>query len=108
MNFKSTNNSNFWYGHFTNSCSKIFHKIPVLEPFVSSHVQEVYPSTSLDESSIEFEFETDRGIYLDLRDIHHQIKIGLEKGRLFDEFMKKMSMEKQIWACLSQMTINII
>ena len=37
---------------------EIFDKIPVLEPIESSHVQEVYPSTSLDESSIEFEFET--------------------------------------------------
>ena len=35
-----------------------------------SHIQEGYPSTSLDESSIEFEFETDRSIYLDMSDIH--------------------------------------
>ena len=47
-----------------------FDKIPVLELIESSHIQEVYPSTSLDESSIEFEFETDRSIYLDIRDIH--------------------------------------
>ena len=89
MNTRSTNDSNFRYGHFTNSCSEIFDKIPVLEPIESSHVQEVYPSTSLDESSIEFEFETDRSIYLDMRDIHLQIKVGLQKGRLFDDFMKK-------------------
>ena len=42
--------------------------------------KEVYPSTSLDESSIEFKFETDRSIYLDMRDIHLQIKVGLQKG----------------------------
>ena len=60
-------------------------KIPVLEPIESSHIQEVYPSTSLDESSIEFEFETDGSIYLDMRDIHVQIKVGLQKGRLFHE-----------------------
>ena len=108
MNTRSTNDSNFRYGHFTNSCLEIFDKIPVLEPIESSHVQEVYPSTSLDESSIEFEFETDRSIYLDMRDIHLQIKVGLQKGRLFDDFMKKTSMEKQIWECLSQMMIYII
>ena len=89
MNTRSTNDSNFRYGHFTNSCLEIFDKIPVLEPIESSHVQEVYPSTSLDESSIEFEFETDRSIYLHMRDIHLQIKVGLQKGRLFDDFMKK-------------------
>ena len=68
---------------------EIFDKITVLEPIESSHLQEVYPSTSLDESSIEFEFETDISIYLDMRDIHLQIKVGLQKGILFDDFMKK-------------------
>ena len=66
-----------------------FYKILVLEPIESSHIQEVYPSTSLDESSIEIEFETDRSIYLDMRDFHLQIKVGLQKGRLFYNFMKK-------------------
>ena len=64
-------------------------KFMILEPIESSHVQEVYPSASLDESSIEFEFETDRSIYLDMRVIHLQIKIGSQKGRLFDDLMKK-------------------
>ena len=105
MNCRSTNDSNFRYGHFTNSCLEIFDKIPVLEPIESSHVQEVFPSTSLDESSIEFEFETDRSIYIDMREIQLQIKVGLKKGRLCDDFI---SMENQIWVCLSQRTIYII
>ena len=108
MNSRLTNDSNFRYGHFTNSCLEIFDKIPVLKPMESSHVQKVSHSTSLDESSIEFEFESDRSIYRDIRDIHLQIKIGLQKGRLFDDWEKKMSMEKHIWTCLSQMTIYII
>ena len=89
MNTRSTNDSNFRYGHFTNSCFEMFDKIPVLEPIESSHVQEVYPSNSLDESSLEFEFETGGSIYLDLRDIHLQIKVGLQKGKLYDDFLKK-------------------
>ena len=68
---------------------EIFDKIPVFEPIESSGVQEVYPSTSLDKSSLEFDFETDRSIYLAMRDIHLQIKVGLQKGILFDDFMKK-------------------
>ena len=68
---------------------EIFDKIPVLEPIEPSHVQEVYPSTSLDRSSIELKFDTDRSIYLDMRDIHLQIKVGVQKGRLVDDFMKK-------------------
>ena len=60
-----------------------------METIKSSHVQKIYPSISLDESSIEFEFETDKSIYLDLRDINLQIKVGLQKGRLFDDTKKK-------------------
>ena len=89
MNSRSTNDSNSRYGHFTNSCFEIFDKVPALEPIVSSHVQEVHPGTSLDVKSIGFEFETDRSICLDMRDIHLQIKVGLQKGRLFDDLMKK-------------------
>ena len=74
---------------FTNSCLEIFEKIPLLEPIESFHIQEDYPSTSLDESNIQFEFETDRSIFLDMRGIHLQIKVGLQKGRLFEDFMKK-------------------
>ena len=85
----NTRSTNFRYRHFTNSCLEIFVKIPVLEPIESCHIQEVYPSTSQDESSIEFEFETERSFYLDMRDIHLQIKVGLQKGRLFEDFMKK-------------------
>ena len=59
-----------------------------------SHIQEDYPSTSLDESSIEFEFETDRIIYLDMRDIQLQIKVRLQRGRLFDDFSKKENLGK--------------
>ena len=60
-----------------------------MEPIESSHVQEGYPSTSLDESSIEFEFEKERRIFLQIRDIYLLVKIGIQKGRLFDDFMKK-------------------
>ena len=49
---RSTNNSNFRYGHFTNPCLEIFDKVPVLEPIESSHVQEVYPSNSLDKAAL--------------------------------------------------------
>ena len=85
MNTRSTNDINFRYGHFTKSCLEIFDKIPALEPIEFSHVQEVYPSTSLDKSSI----ETDRSIYLDMRDIQLQIEDGLQEERLLDHFLKK-------------------
>ena len=34
-------------------------KVPVVDDMLSSHEQEIYPTTSLDENSIEFDFQTD-------------------------------------------------
>ena len=42
-------------------------RVPVVDNVLSSHEQEFYPTTSLDENSLEFEFQTDRNIYLGLR-----------------------------------------
>ena len=60
--------SHFRCGAFTSSLQEIFDKVPVLEIIISSYIQEVFPSTSLDESSFEFQFETDRNLLLDMRD----------------------------------------
>ena len=81
--------SHFRYGAFTNSSWEIFDKVPVLETIMSSYTQKIFPSTSLDESSIEFEIETDRNLYLDMRDTHQ-----LFKGRLFDAFKKEKAEHK--------------
>ena len=62
--------SQFRYGAFKYSSLEIFDKIPILETISSSYTQELFPNTSLDESSIEFEFEMDRIPYLGLSDTH--------------------------------------
>ena len=67
--------SHFRYGVFTNSSLKIFDKIRVLEIIISSYTKEVVSGTSLDESSIEFEFETNRNLYLNMRDTHISLKL---------------------------------
>ena len=61
-------------------------KVPVVDDVLSSHEQEIYPTTSLDENSIEFEFQTDRNIYVDLRQTNHALKLKLVKGRGFDSY----------------------
>ena len=85
----SVNQSHFRYGVFTKSSLEIFDKVPVLETIMSSYTQEIFPGTSMDESSIEFEFETERNLYLDMRDTHLRLKLQLFKGRLFDAFKKE-------------------
>ena len=41
-------------------------KVPVVDNVLSSHEQEIYLTTSLDENSIEFEFQTDCNVSVDL------------------------------------------
>ena len=84
----------FRYGAFTNSSLEIFDKIPALETIISSYIQEVFPGTSLDESSIEFEFERDHNLYLDMRDTHLSYKLQFFKGRLFEAFKKEKAEHK--------------
>ena len=61
-------------------------KVPVADDVLSSHEQEIYPTTFLDENSFEFEFQTDRNVYVDLRQTYLALKIKLVKGRGFDTY----------------------
>ena len=63
-----------------------FDRVPVLETNLSSYTQEVFPSN--------FEFETDRNLYSDMRDTHLILKLRLFKGRLFDAFKKEKAEHK--------------
>ena len=46
--------------------------------------QKIYPTTSLDENCIEFEFQTDRNYYVDLRQSFLALKLKFDKGRGYD------------------------
>ena len=61
-------------------------KVPVVDDVLSSHEQEIYPTTFFDENSIEFEIQTDRNVYVDLRQTYLALKIKLVKGRGFDTY----------------------
>ena len=58
---------NFRYQPFLAVSVNLGGKIPVVDDVLSSHEKEIYPSTSLNENCIEFEFQTDRSFYVDLR-----------------------------------------
>lgn len=66
----------------SNTCLELFDTVPVLNPIIGSNVQEVFPSTSLDESSLEFEYETDRNIFLDLRDTNLLLKVRMPESAI--------------------------
>ena len=69
-------------------------KVPVVDDMLFFHEQEIYPTTSLDENSIEFDFQTDRNVYVDLRQTYLALKIEVIKGRGFDTY-KTTEKEKE-------------
>ena len=81
-----TDLNNFRYQPFVTVSGNRGVKVPVVDDVLSSHEQEIYPTTSLDENSIEFEFQTDRNVYVDLRQTYLALKIKLVKGRGFDTY----------------------
>ena len=61
----------------------------VVDDVLSSHEQEIYPTTSLDGNCIEFEFQTDRNYYVDLRQTYLALKLKLVKGRGYETYNTK-------------------
>ena len=55
-----------------------------MDDVLSSHEQGNYPTTSLDKNRYEFEFQTDRNVYVDLRQTYLALKFKPVKGRGFD------------------------
>ena len=73
--------SNFRYQAFVAVSGNLGEKVPVVDEVLSSHEQEIYPTTSLDENCIEFEFQTDLVHYVDLRKTYLALKLKLVRGR---------------------------
>ena len=59
-------------------------KVPNVDDVLSSHEQEIYPTTSFDENCIEFEFQTDRNYYVDWRQSFLALKLNFVKRRGYD------------------------
>ena len=64
-------------------------KVTIVDDVLSSHEQENYATTSLDENCIEFEFQTDRSYYVDLRQSFLALKFKFVEGRCYDTFESK-------------------
>ena len=57
-----------------------------MDKVLSSHEQEIIPTTSLGANNIEIEFQTDCNVYVDLRQTYLVLKIKLVKGRSSDTY----------------------
>ena len=81
--------SNFRYQPFVAVSGNLGGKVPVVDDVLLSHEQEIYPTTSLDGNCIEFEFQTDRNYYVDLRQTYLALKLKLVKGRGYETYKTK-------------------
>ena len=74
-------NNIFLYQPFVAVSGNLGGKVPIADDVLSSYEQENYPTTSLDENCIEFDFQTDRNNYVDLRQSFLALKLKFVKGR---------------------------
>ena len=76
--------SNIWYQPFVAVSGNLGGKIPVVDNVLSSHEQEIYPTTSVDENCVEFEFQWDWNCYVKLRQTYLALKVEIVKGRGYE------------------------
>ena len=81
--------NNFRYQPFVAVSGNLGGKFPIVDDVLSSHEQEIYPTTSLVENCLEFEFQTDRNYYVDLRLSVLALKLKFVKGRGYDTYESK-------------------
>ena len=62
---------------------------------LSSHEQEIYPTPSLDENCIEFEFQMDRNYYVDLRQSFLALKLNFVRRRGYERYESKEKKKEQ-------------
>ena len=86
-------NNIFRYQRFVAVSGNLGGKVPIVDDVLSSNEQEIYPTTSLDENCIEFEFQTDRNYYVDLRPSLLALKLKFVKGRGYDTYESKEKKE---------------
>ena len=79
----------FRYQPFVAVSGNLGGKVPVVDDVLSSHEQEIYPTTSIDEICIEFEFQTDRNNYVNLRQRYLALKLKLVIGRGYGTYNTK-------------------
>ena len=87
--------SNFRYQPFVAVCGNLGGKAAVVDDVVLSHEQKIYPTTSLDENCIKFEFQTDPNYYVDLKQTYFVLKVKLVRGCGYETYKTKEVKKEQ-------------
>ena len=69
--------------------------VPLVDDVFSSHEQEICHTTSLDKSCIEFEFQTDRMYYVDLRQTYLASKLEFVRDRGDETYSSKYTKKER-------------
>ena len=81
--------STFRYQAFVAVSGNLGGKVAVVEDVLSSHEQDIFPTTLFAENCIEFKFQTDRNYYVDLRQTYLALKLKLVRGRGYETYNTK-------------------
>ena len=81
--------SNFRYQPFAAVSGNLGGKVPVVDDVLPSDEQKIYPTTSLKENCINFEFQTDRNYYVGLRQTYLALKLKLVRGCGYETYKIK-------------------
>ena len=54
-------------------------KVPTVDDVLLSHEEDIYPTTSIDENSIDFEFQTYCNCYVDFRQTYFALKLKYQR-----------------------------
>ena len=87
-------NNNFRYQTFVAVSGNLGGKVSIVDDVLPSHQKESHPTTSLEENCIEFEFQTDRNYYVDLRQSFLALKLKFVKVRGYDTYESKEKKEE--------------
>ena len=81
--------SNFRHQPFLAVSGNLGGKVPVVDDVLSSHEQEICPTTSLKENCLQFYFQVDRNFYVNLRQTYLALKLKPVKGRGYKTYNSK-------------------
>ena len=103
-----TDLNNFRHQPFVAASGNPGVKVSVVDDVLFSQEQESYPTTSLDENSIEFEIQTDRNVYVDLRQTHFALKLNQLKdvALIFTKQQEKRNTKETLFL-LKQATVTL-
>ena len=87
--FSTIMSGSFRHQPFLELSGKLGGKVPVVDDVLSPHVQAIYHATSLEEDCIEFEFQTDRNYYVNLRQTNLALKLKIVRDRGYEAYNSK-------------------